>query len=433
MDEAERRRLGLAIGALIGFAPAFTASLSLISAGPTPPWLESIKGISAPMLVAELFTILAAVRERILVRTDILRLPKWCRASILGWLVVAWLGAFLTAPDPEIAVMRMAIWMIHLAFVFAVFRLAESGILSPDRLAPQLLAGFAVYALIVFGFVLRLDDPFRLNWLMDVPGLPYLRHIGYYGAAVIALGIGALACARTRKHWWAVTAAMAVAFALTSWSGTRGAFFAVAAAYAFGLARLPDLRTGRVVGGLALSAIAGSVVSLCLPIYDPSMGLLRMMSATAPAVEDISAGRIEIWIRTLDLIANRPLLGYGDGQLRFLMSDAFFPQPHNAILQFLLAWGTVGSLLVGLPAIIFGWRLFRAPAATALYPYLLGAVSLAAYSMIDGTFYYVQPIGMFALFTGMAAISISQGPEQSDANLPEMRGPHRAPAPTPRP
>lgn len=400
--------LNLLIGGLLGLSPAIIVALDLLG-DERHPWVTSLNSISAPVLVAELFAIIVATRKGLLGRSTWARIPLWCHLSVAGWLLVAWLGVALFAPEPVIAAMRTTIWMVHIIFGVALWRLAESGNVDPVMFAGAIFGGFAIYALLLAGYVANIDDPRNFNWLDGLPGMPHLRHFGYYAAGILGIGIGLTDLARTRRRWSAITVVMTVAFAMVCWSGTRGALFAVVAAFLFALVWLPALRRAGSVVSFGVAAVVGAGISLLLPVYYESMGLLRIVSASAPAADDISAGRWEFWRITLDLIKQKPLLGYGEGQLAFLAPPTWnYPQPHNLVLQLPLAWGIVGTACLAIPALVLAARLRGAVTRfEAVQPCAVAALTLLVYSAVDGTLFHVQPAAFFTGFVGVAAMSLS--------------------------
>ena len=73
-----------------------------------------------------------------------------------------------------------------------------------------------------------------------------------------------------------------------------------------------------------------------------------------------------------------------------------FGQPHNVVLQILLAWGVIGGLACLALALWVAPRFIRARSAEAA-PFQCAALSLAAYSMYDGTLYYAHSTALFML------------------------------------
>jgi O-antigen ligase len=73
-------------------------------------------------------------------------------------------------------------------------------------------------------------------------------------------------------------------------------------------------------------------------------------------------------------------------------------QPHSALLQFLLEWGIVGTLLfsfVLLKGFIYGLRLHIMNKSLSATPYSIGAgsviIALSIHGLFDGTYYHPQP------------------------------------------
>jgi O-antigen ligase len=111
----------------------------------------------------------------------------------------------------------------------------------------------------------------------------------------------------------------------------------------------------------------------------------------------VTTGRTTIWKGVIGAIRERPLFGYGEGQMHTVAPYATTVQPHESILQIVLAWGLVGLACVVILAL--AWAVRAVPAIRreqgALVPAFMGMTAVAILSLYDGALYYALPISMF--------------------------------------
>lgn len=334
-----------------------------------------IKTYALPVVAVEMATVVVAFQEGMRLRLNAVT------AGLVALLLIAWVTA-LIAPNPAAAMFRTGFWTVHLLFGFAAARLFRA-----EDLTDGLLAGFMVFVAIFAVFVL--NAPADFNWIYDLPGLGNIRRFSYYAAAAIGLCLGTFAAGRR----WTVAVA-AVAFALVFWSGSRGAAASAAVGLGASLFLFPTVRKPRAWGSFLVSALLGATIAKLIGSPKILMGVSRMVDAG-------DNGRFEGWHATINLIKSRPWFGYGEGQMEGLAHLPFVTQPHNVVLQLLLAWGVVGCVLALTLLAVAARRMLRQADEHSL-PLLCAAIILTAYAMIDGTLYHVHPVAIFAACVGVA-------------------------------
>jgi O-antigen ligase len=167
---------------------------------------------------------------------------------------------------------------------------------------------------------------------------------------------------------------------------------------------VPAMRRPKAWGGAVLALGLASALVAILPVPAANMGVARTIAATTES-NDIGTGRTKLWREVGAAIARRPVLGYGSGQMPTVAPFYGLGQPHNLVLQVLLAWGVVGLLCT----VVLGiWFVFRAvPAVRSRPDELLGPflamLGLVMLSMVDAALYHIQPISVFAACAGMIA------------------------------
>jgi O-antigen ligase len=379
---------------LLGIAPALLIALTWSPSGDWTHLKYAIRDLQVPIIGAELFTIVVAVREGLLKA-----LPRWdwSRPVIVATTLLVAIAVFTSviAPIQGSAVLLTGYWMIHGAFGLSIAYLCGQ-LFAPQDLVRAYMIGFAIVAAEFFLFLYQIPDWTKFDWRSGLLAFGHVRHAGYYLAAVAALAIGTMAVAQRRSEWaWAfATAGLAVGIAL--WTGSRGAVLAVAGALVVGFILAPPVRSVRGFGGgLASMALAAAVVAAVPAAPNYLMGLNRTVEATASG--NITTGRTTIWQNVIGAVQERPVFGYGEGQMREVAPFSTMVQPHNFVLQVALAWGLIGLMCVLTLAIAFlrraipvVWR-----EGGALVPPLMAMGALAVLSLYDGSLYYALPISLF--------------------------------------
>lgn len=397
-------RLNL-IPALLGFSPVVLMLLTWAPDGAASRFAIASNELTLSVLVAEVFVILVAARKQML-------LSAMCNeavspialAAISGLFTTAIVTAALVSPVPGAAFARTAIWIIHGLFGFSVMQLCDTEF-KRETMTTAFMIGFVCFAAGLVVFVLRIPDPGKFDWVSGWPAVTHIRHLGYYAAAVIGLCIGRFAATAVRNHWKGTLPVATIAFTLAFWTGTRGAVAAAGAGFVAGMLLFPAMRRWQVWLGTLGSGVLSAGLVATLPVPAAHMGLYRSIAASVGANGSIDTGRTHVWWRTLNAIYERPLFGYGDGQMFSVVGLSYAVQPHNVLLQTLLAWGVVGTVCIVILAVPFAIRTVRGVRSLSgeRLPPVLAMLVLAAYSTFDGTLYYVLPVSIFAACVGLVA------------------------------
>lgn len=381
-----------AVGSLLawtfGLAPALLFVLTWNDE--FSPLQQMARAYALPVVGAQLVVILISFREGLrLGRPKLLPLALLVAWGMLAWITAA--RAALLSPS----LIRTGIWTIQVLFALAVVNLWHHRMLDLQKWRTATLTGLVLVFVLLVAFVATTDQT-PSERVFGLPALGHVRWYGYY--AVAAVGLAAPGFLRDDRI--ALLAAI-LAFALGFWTGTRGVVMATAAGLILCAILFRDFRSPRVWGRLALCALAGLVGALGLAALLPFEG---MGPGSMARVGD--SGRIEIWVATTDAIQQRPWLGWGEAQFREIFRDVWpLGQPHNVVLQVLLAWGAIGGLLCLALAIWTAPRFLKARSAEAA-PFQCAALMLAAYSFIDGSLYYAHSL---SLFTFCCAAAVAAG------------------------
>lgn len=372
-----------------GFAPVIHILLTL-GVHRSPETL-AIKTEAWAVVAVELAVVVIAFVEGVRVR-----LPRLVVALLVAFAVLAWWTA-ASAASPSISLVHTALWTIHLLFGYAI---CELGLIDAEEAAHGFLAGFAAFAIVLAAYVGQRAPFTDVQWIADLPGFRNLRRFGFYAAPAAAVCFGLVAL--TPRRWWLWGGISAIAFVLTFWMGSRGTVWALIGGLSAMAAVFPAARSLRAAGVTISAALIGLAISAALPPI-PSQSISRFGSLDGN-------GRVEIWSAAVEAIAAQPWFGYGEAQAfhalnwpAWLSADVQF-QPHNVVLQVLLAWGFVGAALLGCLGFILGRVVVRhGQSDPRLLPVLAAAIVLTAFSLIDGALYNIHPTSVFAFGIGLVA------------------------------
>ena len=405
---------------LIALSPALTFIVTWSLEGDLSAYQRFMRTYSLPLWLCELAVIVIAVRESGgrtlfdgLKRVQIF-LPLLILVGVAFW------TAWAVAPNPLIAYLRNGLWLTHLLFGLSIWRLAGRKFSSQD-FVDALIAGYLFVSLMFLVFVSSIPDPQSFDWTNDLPLASHIRHFGYYSAAMAGLAIGIVATKPPSSWRWPVgVIVILLSFTFAFWSGTRGALAASAGGLAIGVVVLPTFRKFRVLTLVPALLAVSAAASLTLPSYAGNMGLDRTISAAVGDQEGgLTTGRTVMWRKNWHDILERSLVGYGEGQMISVSRHANAIQPHNVLMQVLLAWGFIGLICILSLTLPLAWRtitIVRKSPGELAAPFVAMA-SLAAYSLFDGTFFHVLPLALFAAFLGITLAPLSareaSGPERA--------------------
>ena len=389
------------IPAVIGFAPLILFLLNW-DAESMSPMARLLREFTVTVVAAELFTIAVALREGMLAAWKSLRPPRPALIALAALLAIAIATAAFVAPAPYAAAIRTGFWVMHLLFGFAVAFLCGRSFRSSD-LVGAYLTGFVAFAVAFVVFAVgAMQRP--IDWTWDLPSFSHIRHLGIYATPMIGFSIGIMATSRRRSAWAGAFLIAVCGFALALWTGSRGPVAAIAGTVIVGLLLSPAMRRPGAWAGAALSLAVAYLVVALLPVPADNMGALRTIAATTES-GDMLTGRMTLWGLVLDAIRHQPLFGYGEGQMKAVAEFGRMAQPHNLVLQILLAWGIAGMLC----ALVLAFYFLRlaVPAVrddpARVLPPLLAMTALLGLSMLDAALYHILPLSIFAACAGMIA------------------------------
>jgi O-antigen ligase len=417
MEDGVKRYI---VPSVVAFAPVLLVLLSWAPSGDWTPSKLFVRNWTAPVVGSELFVILVAVREGML-----RSLPRWnwSRPAVAAVLILSAIAVATAwfAPLGERAAYMTAYWFIHGLFGLSILYLCGR-LFQPAELVCAYLAGFAAFALLLVIYIFQIPDWSRFNWKNTFMAFSHIRHAGYYAAAIAGLGFGLMAIAGRKSEWGFAFACSSAAIIIALWTGSRGAVLAVAGALVIGLLLAPAFRSLRGAGGAVASLVIGAAVASQLPAPHPMMGFSRMVGATTSG--NVTTGRTDLWEIAMRAVGERPLLGYGEGQMSKVATFHDMVQPHNVVLQVTLAWGLAGLACLLVIAIAYCRRALPVvrKEGEAVLPAFMAMAALLILSLYDGSLFYPLPQSIFA---ACAAIIASRW---SNAGISQPEATSMAPA-----
>lgn len=408
-------RLGLLLGL---FMPAVSALLY-----PTwthemhPAWVEYTRLMEMPFVFCELSVILWAIRSGMRDAAIWRALAPDVRVALAVLALGLTVGSVFVSRNPAFSIALSVITVIHLRFGAAVYFLTgRNGALDVASFVPLLGVGVGLLAALTawrIGFPLPapLVPGGVIEWDSAMPGFISVRHLGSWTGAVAA-GLlllmlydddgSATVDPRVRDALYLLAAGFTV------WTGTRAAVLSmivVAFVAAATLRRLPSRRAAKRTIGLTMLAV--TLAWLVEFHGSPSFALYVSDDMQTPSTA--AAGRLELWAATFQRWTQSPLFGWGSGSTFWEVYIGWaHTQPHNALLQFLISWGLVGTA----GAV---WLLGRAILATyrhgftspELRPLAGVTCSLLFMSLMEGMLHY--PRFILVVMLGLAAILADRG------------------------
>lgn len=339
--------------------------------------------------------------------------PVWlllCWVTVSGlWSVRVggWIKAFL---------------MLYLAFVFFC---VTSMLVESHKDIQRFLRAFWVGGLFGSGAgILALFLGTRSEGLIGDPNF-----FGLVEAAMIPLTVYYLRHATERRERWFYMITLAVVLAGAAGAGSRSGLIGASIAIVATMVSKPGVSMGK------RARIAG--VALLITPVAFAIGFVMNPANLQRGFADRGAGRLDFWNATTDMIAERPILGQGFGQISYKIPQRLLITPgvqllderreavssHNTWLDMTGDLGVVGVSLFLLCFIVAGWSLLR-----PRWPYLS--------DLSTTVFVMMLPVLSSSMFLGLlnnklawsimglaAALSIPS----DDARWPKVTGDEQEP------
>jgi len=367
-------------------------------------WLEWTRLLEIQFLVAELLVIHVAFYKRLDVASVLRGLSGVSRLALVMFVTGVWFSSLFVSANPTYSAALSLATVIHVLFALSVFHLVRlAGIPSIKDFAIPMCVGLVLIALYtVWRFKFPIDAALvpggKIEWDFAIPGFISVRYLGIYAGALTAFFIALVMTERNKGGASFAEFGVFVAMSMAIWTGTRAAVFGCFVAIALMLLITRRLPPFAVIARMALiTGLAVAVSQALLPAGQPVFQLFD--PGETSNVDQLSSGRIEMWAATIDTWRKAPLFGLGSGSIFWEIDFGWtHTQPHNAILQFLLSWGLVGTIGA---LWLFGLAIYKGQQNTnrnpELWPFTAMLYALLAMSMVDGALYYPRLVIMIML------------------------------------
>lgn len=375
-----------------------------------PLWFELVRQLDLFFLLVEVAVIAIARKRGFSYGTFFRGLPRDVRCATILFLSTFWIGSVFVTGFMPYAMLRAALWPVHLLFGASLWYLAER-VDAPAlrRLVLVLVVGYVAYLPLLAGHFVTAPAPATLRegmvvWTSALPGYLSVRHFGIELGVLLAMLLGLV----WRDPGFGdrpvvgFVAIMLVGGAIC-WSGTRAAMFGVAGAVLITIILRRDLPRPRTAVLIMGALLIGGGAGLWMLPPDAAFGFRIMPGAAGES--GYSSGRVQIWMDTINLFLARPWTGWGEGSVIWLVSfnGMNFAHPHNMPLQMLQSWGAPAA---GAAFYLIGRLWFALQRSGAqngwMLPLLMAFDTLLIMSLVDGVFYHARLLMLVALVSTVA-------------------------------
>lgn len=387
-------------------------------------WQTFIRSNSYIVSFMEFVFILIAMAAGFSPLRSITKLPWLTKVAVLLWLPIMIIISFQPGNDYLAAATGFMKLFFAVLFLLALVELRH---IFTDNLFVSIWLGVgcgaAVYVLLWI-IHMAVTQPSGENWVIFVPGVNNVRHIGHFAFAGFFAGVVSFISFRNRERFfwrWCVPVSLsALCFGLALWTGSRGPTLAATSGMIVVILFGDGVRKQLCLFFVTSALIATACVAV-LPVPHPIYGIFGATGVAdlgANVAHDTSSGRTTLWYDTFEKIQEKPIFGWGLEQF-----SAFGPKdslgmrhPHNYPLQILFSGG-VFSVLVMILIAFTSLRRWRWPDKRGIGLPGTGCVAgMIVYSMYDGALFFSYPIMIFllAIATSISSLEPTPANDKSD-------------------
>ncbi|WP_165908726.1 O-antigen ligase family protein [Caldimonas thermodepolymerans] len=363
-------------------------------------------------VTAALFIGLLRLGEKLTVPRHLLVPLCLCAVSVL----VSWWWAV----HRPLATDRLLLYYAVLLLGVATYLLCRKG--EPRDTLAYLLAIALVHLFLLVAVLVWLravmegaDDLAR-----KIPFHSNIRHFSYHSYLAAAAAASVVLLSRRLLLVPVLLTAAALYGAVIL--GGRGALYSWLVFVAVLLVITPQRKR------FLLASVTALLVAVAAAYFSHTAGLGAHLSlfARAELNSDVlyrSAGRLPIWRDAAHAILAHPGFGYGpEGYVASHCCNPATVQPHSFVLQFLMEFGVVGCMLLG----VLVWRVqkaiagaagWRARLATSEEVRVLVAIlaGFFVYAAVDGLLYHAVPLFHFAVLVALLAAAAHRAAQAMEA------------------
>lgn len=398
---------------LIAMAPGLHAIATWDLDGRLSSAAFAVRHYSYMVVLVEILVIWLALRNDLSFSNALLKLPKLVRTLLAIWLTFSLIALFSTMASLSNAVFILARYLTHGFFLVSLVHLLNQSNKYDIQISLKILsAGAVVYVILLAIFCVLVPNPKDFPWVIRVPSATNIRQIGN-NVGLLAIAPLTLMLAIKRRAFFGPAIAFVIVLSFATWTGSRATLLGLFFGIACGLVIVRHFTTLRNMASAAVAAVMSILISIAMPVPDPTFGLFRLVKASGEQ-DDPSSGRWELWAQTWQQISQSPWIGHGAGRYRDDMNLHFgttWNHPHNFILQYLYDWGFVGGGIAVILLAIFGVAILRRTKADPLSRFMAitAFCAICATAMIDSPLFHPLPI-MIALTQIAPVFAIAKEP-----------------------
>ncbi len=310
--------------------------------------------------------------------------------------------------------------ILHAIVFLVLVKEFQRKALNPNILLSTLIISLLfIFIEYTFYYVTATTTPSGTQWWRYPPCCFYhTRHFGYLGTAAAAVLLGFICSlkatfSRQATPLWIL---LTITLAALIWSGGRAATGSIILTMitllilAFFTGSKTQIKS--ITIGFLGSFLLAILISEQLIVF-PWNGIMSMIGRTSTAdnLNAISSNRLFVWKEALQAWWQSPILGLGSDAYAYIpKQNSWLTQPHSMIIQFLLEWGLFGIIFLVMiyTTFIKSVITYRSNDLANIPAPVLAAAStifaLAIHGIVDGTWYYPQPV-----FTQILCLSILIG------------------------
>lgn len=389
---------GMVIGTILPVVSGLVFATYDLAARPII--VQTAQLCSYTYLLGEIALIIYAISRRLDVWSIVRAMPPWSKTALAVFLSTFWISSLTVSRYPGSSFVLGIAWLIHLLFAAALYHLMrEVPLRALNRIWPGFILGLvALTIMIVVHFTILppelVGKEHGVDWKVAIPGFINVRLFGSWSGAIFAAVLGRIWTMPdhhpAQRHYYC---AVSLAFALTFWTTTRAALLAGVCILPIALFLVGRPRAAASWTILPFYLLGGILLTLPLqPYNDPSYTFLEANNFTS--VDGFATGRLSYWTALLEIGMEHPIFGSGMISSRWLYPP-FYIHPHNALVEFFINWGIIGT--VSLITLIIGAAIYAHRAlenAPELLPFILMFDCLVIESLFDGMFHFAQFIIM---------------------------------------
>jgi len=366
--------LNIPVVTLIGYVSLFAVAFgNLVDVEPNN---DSV-GISGQVLVKLMFLGVGGLYGGIGVLTDV-KVRRLLFSFPMMWMMLLLFLFCLAAPTSPTVVLSLASAIsIACVLTMTTTALVQLGVKNVLNVVFYASSAYVVGSWLAYWFVpsvgVFLEPTTEGQFIPRMGGLAHPNTLGQTSGMTLVLGL--ILYRDSKSFSWLRTFVIFAALAALVGSLSRTSLLATICAVVV-VFRMHIFQRRYLMGAIACG-FAGIILlmaaSMFTDIESKVASKLGMLSKSGDTSELTSAtGRTDIWAKAIELIGERPALGYGAGTSKVLLKD-YSLHTHNLILNIALSTGVFGGLLAFWMCFERLIRLFvaRHPVADALVVFIL--------------------------------------------------------------